>query len=516
MMERRTLLFWGGIALVTVGVLMHLPMYILSAPVGYHLCGMDMDTTMIAGIGAITLGTAASWMALIRPEIPGAEVRLSAARLAAPPPQQELTTAHWTLLFTVVVALVIDVMKPATLGFTVPGAMAEYGLTRPQAALLPLSGLTGTMLGSFIWGILADRTGRRGAILAAAIMFIGTSICGTMTTYNGNLLMCMMMGLSAGGMLPIAYTLLAETIPAKHRGWCVVLIGGAGVSGGFLAASAAATFIEPVLSWRALWFLGLPTGVILMMLNHFIPESPGFLLLRGEVEEAERIMLRYRMPPPAPRRTPAQGASDWRALASWMTVALLASSLVWGLVNHGLLLWLPADLRSRGLSAAAANGLLANGAMFALPTAAFTAWLYHSVSTKWTLVLMTAIMLAGLIGFPMLPAKLTAGDTLPLVLVTLLLVGTSGVIAALLPFSAESYAIHVRGRATGLVAGATKAGGIAAQLLTISALVPALVTIAWGLMIPTILGAILIGRFGLETRHRDLDTSGGLQAQGAD
>ena len=93
---------------------------------------------------------------------------------------------------------------------------------------------------------------------------------------------------------------------------------------------------------------------------------------------------------------------------------------------------------------------------------------------------------------------------------------TSGVIASLLPFSAESYAIEVRGRATGLVAGATKAGGIAAQLLTIAALVPALVTIAWGLMIPTVLGALLIGRFGLETRHRDLDTSGGLQAQGAD
>jgi len=300
-MQRKTLMFWGGIALVTIGVLMHLPMYILSAPAGYHLCGMDMDLTMWVGIGSIIVGTGISWFALIRPVVPGAEARLAEARLHAEPPVQELTPAHWTLLFTVVVALVIDVMKPATLGFTVPGTMAEYGLARPQAALLPLSGLTGTMLGSFIWGVMADKMGRRGAILAAAIMFIGTSICGTMTSYYGNLVMCMLMGLSAGGMLPIAYTLLAETIPAKHRGWAVVLIGGAGVSGGFLAASIAATLIEPQLSWRALWFLGLPTGVALMMLNHFIPESPGFLLLRGEVEEAQHVMHRYRMPAPAPR-----------------------------------------------------------------------------------------------------------------------------------------------------------------------------------------------------------------------
>jgi MFS transporter, putative metabolite:H+ symporter len=371
-------------------------------------------------------------------------------------------------------------------------------------------------LGSFIWGVAADRMGRRGAILLAAIMFIGTSICGTMPDYTGNLVMCMMMGLSAGGMLPIAYTLLAETIPARHRGWAIVLIGGAGVSGGYLAASLAATWLEPLFSWRALWFLGLPTGVGLMLLNRFIPESPGFLLLRGEVEEAEAVMRRYRMPPPASREPVEPKLADWRGMATWMTAALVLSALIWGLINHGLLLWLPADLRARGLSAAAANRLLANGAMFAFPTAALTAWMYHAWSTKWTVVSMTAVMLVGLLGFPLLPAKLAADDYLPVILVTFLLVGTSGMIAALLPLTAESYKISVRGRATGMVAGATKMGGIAAQLLTIAALVPALMTIAWTLLIPTVLGAILVGRFGVETRERELDGAIDPRAQGAD
>ena len=67
------------IALVTIGVLMHLPMYILSAPAGYHLCGMDMDLTMWVGIGSIIVGTGLSWFALIRPVVPGAEARLAEA-----------------------------------------------------------------------------------------------------------------------------------------------------------------------------------------------------------------------------------------------------------------------------------------------------------------------------------------------------------------------------------------------------------------------------------------------------
>lgn len=39
------------------------------------------------------------------------------------------------------------------------------------------------------------------------------------------------MGVAVGGMLPIAFALLAETMPARHRGWLLVLIGG-DVAGG--------------------------------------------------------------------------------------------------------------------------------------------------------------------------------------------------------------------------------------------------------------------------------------------
>ncbi len=46
------------------------------------------------------------------------------------------------------------------------------------------------------------------------------------------------MGAGAGGMLPVTYTLLAETMPSRHRGWALVLVGGLGAVGGYFAASA--------------------------------------------------------------------------------------------------------------------------------------------------------------------------------------------------------------------------------------------------------------------------------------
>ncbi len=73
-----------------------------------------------------------------------------------------------------------------------------------------------------MWGALADIYGRRASILLAAVMFVGTSICGAMPSFAWNLFMCFMMGLAAGGMLPVANALLAEIMPTNTEAgaWC--------------------------------------------------------------------------------------------------------------------------------------------------------------------------------------------------------------------------------------------------------------------------------------------------------
>lgn len=78
------------------------------------------------------------------------------------------------------VALVVDIMKPATLGFVVPGMRDEYGLTMTQVSLFPLSALTGLTISSLLWGIMTDRLGRRATILLASLFFMhsaGSSSC---------------------------------------------------------------------------------------------------------------------------------------------------------------------------------------------------------------------------------------------------------------------------------------------------------------------------------------------------
>src|SRR3546814_20887223 len=89
--------------------------------------------------------------------------------------------------------------------------------------------------------------------------------------------MCFLMGASAGGMLPIAFTLMAETVPAAHRGWLPVALGGVGTSAGYLLAAGAAATLEPLFSWRVLWLLNLTPGPVILILNTYLPQSPRFL-----------------------------------------------------------------------------------------------------------------------------------------------------------------------------------------------------------------------------------------------
>jgi putative MFS transporter len=216
-----------------------------------------MDAGMYWGMALIVAGIGMSAYGLL-PRVLPSDQRV--IETIAPPEDAPLTKAHWGMAAILALALVVDIMKPASLGFVTPGMQREYGVDTATVAWLPLAALTGTVIGSFLWGMLADIYGRRAAIVLSAIVFIGTSICGAMPDFWWNVFMCLLMGMGAGGMLPVAYALLAEIMPTRHRGWMLVLIGGIGAVGGYFAASYLSALLQPEFGWRIMWFLNLPTG----------------------------------------------------------------------------------------------------------------------------------------------------------------------------------------------------------------------------------------------------------------
>jgi putative MFS transporter len=504
-----------GCIAVTIGVLLHIPMFWMGHNNHFILYGMPMDPSMIFGMYLIIAGVIAACYGLLPSKSAYHAVVTSRVTVVAPE-DAALNRAHWTLMAVLVVALIIDVMKPATLGFTIPGMIREYQTTKAHASLVPFSALIGTASGSILWGVLADFYGRKAAILLSAVVFIGTSICGAMPSLNWNVGMCFLMGFGAGGMLPVTYALLAEMMPSKHRGWSLVLVGGLGAVGGYFVASGFAATLEPIFSWRILWLMNLPTGLILLGLGRFIPESAKFLLARGRKAEAYVVMKRFGMVTHKLSQNEedesdlfAHGhdhiveeeAKLWTPMLIGKTAALTIAALSWGLINFGLLLWMPNDLVTKGYSMALSSKLLAESALIALPTVFLCTYIYSRWSSKWALTIFITLTLLGLLWVLKLETDVGGNPVWP---VGLLIIGSNGIIAILLPYASESYPIKIRGRATGWVAMFTKGGGVLAQALSITALVPPLGVTAVIVMVPVLISLGLFVRFGTETRGLDL------------
>jgi putative MFS transporter len=519
----RPVAFWTGCLLVTAGVLLQLPMYYMARHNHYRLAGMPVTPQMSLGMAMMFVGVLLTIYGLFPRHGSGDRTNISRIRVAAID-DAPIKPAHVRLLLAIAVAITIDVMKPTAFAFLAPGAAAEYGLRSPlhphvhalSIALYPLAGIGGTAVGSLIWGWLADRIGRRASIIAAAVIFIATSTCGTMPEYWMNLVTCFLMGISVGGMLPIAFTLMSETIPARHRGWLMVLIGG-DVAGAYIITSwISSTWAAPDrFGWRMLWLIGLPTGLLLLLLSRWIPESPRFLLQRGQDEEAHAVMTRYGADVVQVKESELAVeknlAAGFRQLFTGPFVGLSAAAILLalsiGMTQYGFQQWMPTNLQRLGFTAVNSSKILRDSALIGFPFLLPVALLYGFWSSKKTVILMAAITLSSLLGFMIIGDHVVHYHLLLRVLLVVPIWGISVLTSVLAAYTVEIYPTVVRARASGLSAGATKLGGvmILAVAATAALAIPSMQTTAVLGGVPMAVAIVVIAVYGPETKRKRLE-----------
>lgn len=426
----RPLMFWTGVALNCAGVAQHVWMFADSASMDFHMAMMGTSWVMWAAMAAIVVGVLISGFAVVQP--PGA------GPAATPAPARTSTANRHRLIAVLSFALIVDQMKPATLAFIQPGMRAEFHLSATEISWLPTVALSGTVLGSLVGGRAADRIGRRATILIASLLFLGTTVCGAMPTYSGILVMCALMGMAAGGMLPVVYALMTESLPPGRRAAIMVLQAGLTTTGGYMAAAGLAAVLIPLTGWRVLWFAQLPLVLILIALNRWIPESAAFTVRRSQTGHVPASTL-FKHPQTA------------------KTLVVSGYALAWGLVYWGFITFLPSQLEAADKDGMSAATLLFISSLLSIPTCVVAAWLYMRWSARGTMVVYAALTVGALLALA--AVGMDGSRTVLLTAVILLFAGTAGVIALIGPYTAEIYPTAIRGTAGGWAAAAGKSGG---------------------------------------------------------
>jgi MFS transporter, SHS family, lactate transporter len=149
----------------------------------------------------------------------------------------------------------------------------QFGVTKKEIVLTTTATLAMRPLGALIFGLLADRYGRRIPLMANVIYFSLIELaCGFAPNFTVFLILRALFGIGMGGEWGVGASLAMEAAPAKWRG---VLSGilQSGYSIGYLLAAIAARFLLPMWGWRPMFWIGALPALLALYIRTKVPES---------------------------------------------------------------------------------------------------------------------------------------------------------------------------------------------------------------------------------------------------
>ncbi|MEN5239646.1 MULTISPECIES: MFS transporter [Pseudomonas] len=199
---------------------------------------------------------------------------------------------HWMVMAWCGLLLIFDGYDLFIYGVVLPTIMKEWGLTPLQAGALGSYALFGMMFGALLFGSLADRIGRKKGIAICFALFSGATILNGFASSPSEFgLYRFFAGLGCGGLMPNAVALMNEYAPKRLRSTLVAIMFSGYSLGGMLSAGVG-IFLLPRFGWESMFFAAAVPLLLLPVILYYLPESIGFLVRQGRMDEARTLLKR--------------------------------------------------------------------------------------------------------------------------------------------------------------------------------------------------------------------------------
>ena len=149
----------------------------------------------------------------------------------------------------------------------------QFGVSKKEIVLTTTATLAMRPLGALLFGLLADRYGRRIPLMANVIYFsIIELLCGFAPNFTVFLILRALFGIGMGGEWGVGASLAMEAAPKRLRGILSGILQ-SGYSVGYLLAAIAARFLLPVWGWRPMFWIGALPALLALYIRTKVPES---------------------------------------------------------------------------------------------------------------------------------------------------------------------------------------------------------------------------------------------------
>jgi len=241
---------------------------------------------------------------------------------------REAPGAQQRTLLAAALGWMLDAFDAMLYALVLAYVMHDLGMSKKTAGLLYTLTLLASGIGGLGFGFLADRVGRKRALMFSILTY---SICSFASGLSTTVLMLagfrFILGLGMGGEWNTGATLVAETWPDHLRAKAIAVVQSSWAIGYALAALIAGVVLHYA-NWRMVFFVGILPAIVTLWIRYGVPESPLWLdhnRHRGELK----------------RDSPVRFSLIFSAPYAKSTIVLLLLNFFGLFAWWGLFTWIP-------------------------------------------------------------------------------------------------------------------------------------------------------------------------------
>ncbi|HZE03838.1 MAG TPA: MFS transporter, partial [Solirubrobacteraceae bacterium] len=208
---------------------------------------------------------------------------------------------HWLVVVGLGTVWILDGLEVTIVG-SIGGRLTESGsginLGASQIGLAGAIYVIGACLGALFFGQLTDRFGRKKLFMITLAVYIAATAATAFSFAAWYFFVVRFFtGAGIGGEYAAINSAIDELIPARARGRVDLTINGSYWIGSVIASALAILFLDKSifpadLGWRLEFGVGVVLAFGILIVRRHVPESPRWLFIHGQEEEAEAIVAR--------------------------------------------------------------------------------------------------------------------------------------------------------------------------------------------------------------------------------
>ncbi|MCL4493626.1 MAG: MFS transporter [Firmicutes bacterium] len=422
-----------------------------------------------------------------------------------------LTRFHYRLITVAGLGTLFDSMDVGIISFVLAALITAWHLNNIMVGVVASISLVGMAVGAALAGTISDHVGRRRIfLLTLAVYSLATGLSAAALAVWMLVVFRFIVGIGLGGELPVTSAMVTEFLPSKHRGRGIVLLESFWAVG-WLIAALVSYFVIPRWGWRAGFLFGMLPALYILYLRRHIPESPRFLLRKGQFAQARKVMTLVAGHDVAAfsqfsSQSPAKG-SFWDLFRPGQTRKTLMLWILWISMNfayYGMFLWLPSVLVTHGYSLVNSLKYTLIVTAVQLPGYFSAGLLVDRVGRK--PVLVSYVILSALFAYLFGHAYGVEQILLYGCLLSFFNLGAWGVTYA---YTVEQYPTVNRGTGAGWAMGIGRIGGIVGPavvgvMLTMKFALPQIFGVFTAALLISAIAVVVLGR---ETKGKALETA---------